>query len=107
MSAGIRMTGRVVAAARALAGLGQADFAVAAGLPVETLRAIEAGGSAPVSSEPDIAGLERGFEHFGVVLVKESDGMGAGVRLKFTRQDVRDVGRLEDEGGIIGSDDAP
>jgi hypothetical protein len=33
--------------------------------------------------------------------------MGAGVRLKFACQDVRQIGRLESEGGIIGSDDAP
>jgi len=29
------------------------------------------------------------------------------VRLKFTRQDVRQIGRLESERGIVGSDDAP
>jgi hypothetical protein len=27
--------------------------------------------------------------------------------LKFTRQDVRQIARLEDEGGVVGSDDAP
>jgi hypothetical protein len=29
------------------------------------------------------------------------------VRLKFTRKDVRQIMRLEGEGGIVGSDDAP
>jgi hypothetical protein len=33
--------------------------------------------------------------------------MGAGVRLKFTRQDVKQIARLEGEGGVVGSDDAP
>jgi len=42
-----------------------------------------------------------------VIVIEESDGMGAGVRLKFTRQDVRQIARLEGEGGIVGSDDAP
>lgn len=51
--------------------------------------------------------LLRGVEHFGVIVIDEADGMGAGVRLKFLRQDVRQIARLEDEGGIIGSDDAP
>jgi hypothetical protein len=33
--------------------------------------------------------------------------MGAGVRLKFTRQDARQIGRLETEGGVARSDDVP
>jgi hypothetical protein len=33
--------------------------------------------------------------------------MGAGVRLKFTREDVAQLVRLEGEGGIARSDDAP
>lgn len=32
--------------------------------------------------------------------------MGAGIRLKFTRQDVKQILRLEGEGGIAGSDGA-
>lgn len=107
MSNGIRITGRLVAAARALAGIGQEDFAAAAGISVEALCRIEASGSAPVPSEQEAEALIQGLDHFGVIPIKESDGMGAGVRLKFTRQDVRQVTRLEGEGGITGSDDAP
>lgn len=107
MSDGTCISGRVIAAARALAGIGQADFAAAAGLSVEALLGIEAGGSARVSSRQDIEALQRGLEHFGVIVIAESDGMGAGVRLKFTRQDARQVTRMEGEGGIIGADDAP
>lgn len=106
MSDKVRISGRQIAAARGLTGISQADFAMAAGLSVETLRLIEGGGSAPVHSE-DEAAVTRGLEHFGVILVHEGNGMGAGVRLKFTRLDVREVARLEGEGGIIGSDDAP
>jgi len=103
----IQMTGRVVAAARALAGISQAEFAAVTGLPIETLRLIEASGSARLHSERDAEAVSRGLEHFGVIVIAESDGMGAGVRLKFTRQDVKQIARLEGEGGIVGSDDAP
>jgi len=102
-----RLSGRLIAAARALAGVSQADFAAAAGLPVETLRFIEAGGSAWLQSKEDQDAMSRALEHFGVIVLEESDGMGAGVRLKFTRQDVGQIARLEGEGGIVGSDDAP
>lgn len=101
------ISGRLVAAARALTGVSQADFAAASGLPISRLRAVEASGSAWVKSGSEIAGIHRGLTHFGVIVIDESDGMGAGVRLKFTRQDVRQIVRLEGEGGIVGSDDAP
>ena len=107
MSTNAKMTGRLVAAARALTGISQADFAAAAGLPVETLRLMEASGSARFDSERDIEAVNRALDHFGVIIIEESDGMGAGVRLKFTRQDVSQIARLEGEGGIVGSDDAP
>ena len=107
MSGKIQMTGRLIAAARALTSISQTEFAAAAGLPLETLRLIEANGSAWLHSEQDAKAVSLGLEHFGVVVIEESDGMGAGVRLKFTRQDVRQIGRLENEGGIVSSDDAP
>ncbi len=107
MSERIRITGRLVAASRALAGISQVDFAAAAGLPLETLQRIEESGSAWAQSGQDVEGLNRGLKHFGVIIIEEADGIGAGVRLKFTRQDVRQITRLESEGGIVGSDDAP
>jgi transcriptional regulator with XRE-family HTH domain len=107
MSGTPRMSGRVIAAARVLAGISQADFAAAAGIALERLRAMEAGGSAWLRTAPDVEAVRRGLEHFGLIVLDESDGMGAGVRLKFTRQEVKQIVRLENEGGIIGSDDAP
>ncbi len=107
MSSMIGISGRVIAAARALAGVSQADFANACGLAVDTLCRLEAGGSAWVSSEAEVEAVTRGLTHFGVFVIEEGDGMGAGVRLKFTRTDVRQIVRLEGEGGTIGSDDAP
>lgn len=107
MSAIMRISGRLIAAARALVGVSQEDFAEACGLGVETLCRLEAGGSAFVSDAAEVEAVARGLDHFGVVIVEESDGMGAGVRLKFTRADVRQIARLENEGGVVGSDDAP
>jgi transcriptional regulator with XRE-family HTH domain len=103
----IRISGRLIAAARALAGVSQADFATACDLDVEVLCRLEAGGSAWVTVDAEVEAIARGLSHFGVMIVEESDGMGAGVRLKFTRADVRQIARLETEGGIVGSDDAP
>lgn len=107
MSDQTQISGRLIAAARALAGVSQGEFAAAAGLPVEAVRFMETGGSAWVQPGQDVEAVERGLKHFGVIVIQESDGMGAGVRLKFTRQDVRQIARLESEGGTVGSDDAP
>ena len=102
-----RMTGRLVAAARALAGVSKASFADAGGLSAATIGSLERGGSAWIVSPEHVEGVRGAMNHFGILLIDEADGLGAGVRLKFTRQDVRQVARLEGEGGIIGSDDAP
>ncbi|MBX3549047.1 MAG: XRE family transcriptional regulator [Xanthobacteraceae bacterium] len=102
-----KMTGRLIAAGRALTGVSLAELADVTGVPSETLRLMEANGSAWLHSEEDAVALTRGLEHFGIVILYESDGMGAGVRLKFTRLDVKQIGRLEAEGGIVSSDDAP
>jgi hypothetical protein len=107
MSDTVRISGRLIAAARALVGVSRADFAAASGLTVETLRGLEAGGSALVRSDQDCEAVRRGLDFFGVMLIDESESAGAGVRLKFTRTDVRQIARLEGEGGVIGSDDAP
>jgi hypothetical protein len=107
MGSKVRMTGRLVAAARALTGVGREDFAIAAGIPAETIASMEVKGSAWLDTENDVDAVYRAFEIFGVIAIGEDDGMGAGVRLKFTRQDVKQIARLEGEGGVVGSDDAP
>lgn len=107
MSADIKLTGRLVAAARALAGISREDFAKAAGVSADTIAAVEANGSAWLHTDADAEAAHRALETFGVVVVEESHGMGAGVRLKFTRQDVKQLQRLEGEGGAVRSDDAP
>jgi hypothetical protein len=101
------MTGRLIAAARALSGVGVEPFAEAAGLPVKRLAELEQKGSARLRSASEATAVSRAFDRFGVVLIDEDDSMGAGIRLKFTRQDVKQIARLEGEGGIVRSDDAP
>ena len=101
-----RLTGRLVAAGRALTGISESELASAAGIPLEMLRLLESSGAAWIPDDRSEA-LARAWETFGAVVVPEGDGMGAGVRLKFTRQDVRQIGRLETEGGVARSDDVP
>ena len=80
MSKMTRISGRLIAAGRALVGVSQADFATACGLDVDTLCRLEAGGSAWVSADTDVEAVMRGLSHFGVMIVEETNGMGAGVR---------------------------
>jgi hypothetical protein len=101
------MTGRLIAAGRALAGVSREDFAGAAEISAETMGLLEAKGSAWLDSEGEAEAVSRAFEKFGIVVAEEDGNMGAGVRLKFTRQDVKQINRLEGEGGMVRSDDAP
>ncbi len=107
MSQPVRLSGRVIAAARALTGVSQAELANAAGLSVEAVQEMEGAGSAYVRPGPEVEAMARGLDHFGVIVMGDEEGFGAGVRLKFARQDVRQIVRLEGEGGIVASDDAP
>ena len=96
MTFSVQLTGRLIAAGRALASIGQEDFSAIVGLSAETLNLMEANGSAWI--QEDHARMIRwGLDQIGIIVIEESDGMGAGVRLKFTRQDVKQVMRLENE----------
>ncbi len=106
MSESGKLTGRLVAAARVLAGISRDDFAKAAGITTERLLTVEAKGSAWINDD-DAPRLNQALNRYGVVIVEESDGLGAGVRLKFTRQDVKQLLRLEAEGGPARPDDVP
>jgi len=94
MSDNSLITGRLIAAARVLTGVSQADLAKASGTSIPTLTQMEASRSAPLQSECDAEAVSRALENFGAMFIPESDGMGAGVRLKFLRQDVKQIGRL-------------
>jgi transcriptional regulator with XRE-family HTH domain len=101
------ITGRQIAAARALAGVSESDLAEAAGVPLATLRRMEADGGSSPSPADQREAVRRALETFGAVFISEGDGLGGGVRLKFTRLDAKQIGRLEGEGGPARSDDVP
>lgn len=101
------ITGRLIAAARALTGISQSDLAKAAGISIPTLAQLEASGSAPLGPEVDVEAVRRAAESFGAIFIAESGGIGAGVRLKFLRLDVKQIGRMENEGGMVRDDDVP
>jgi transcriptional regulator with XRE-family HTH domain len=107
MNAETGVSGRLIAAARALTGISAKDLALTSGVSVETLRQMEASGSAGLQPGPDLDAVTRALETFGAIFIPESEGIGAGVRLKFLRQDVRQISRLETEGGIVADDDVP
>ncbi len=48
--------------------------------------------------------LRATLESGGAVFIDE-DALGAGVRLKFTRKEVRSINQLENEGGPVADDD--
>ena len=101
------ITGRLISAARALVGVSQEDLAKASGIPPATMTQMEAEGSAMITSESHADAIRRALEDFGAVFIAEGGGFGAGVRLKFRRDDAQQISRLETEGGIIDSDDVP
>ncbi len=101
------ITGRQIAAARALTGVSQSDLANAAKLSLAALKRMEASGSASPGTSESLQAVRRALEEFGAVFIPEGDGLGGGVRLKFTRLDVKQIGRLESEGGPARSDDVP
>ena len=107
MTAETGVSGRLIAAARALTGISAKDLALTSGVGIETLRQMEASGGAWLQAGADLDAVIRALEAFGVIFIPESEGIGAGVRLKFLRQDVRQIGRLESEGGIVAEDDVP
>jgi hypothetical protein len=101
------ITGRLIAAARALTGISHSHLSEACGLPVQTLIEMESAGSASPQSAVEAESVQRALEGFGAMFIPEGGGIGAGVRLKFLRQDVKQIGRLEGEGGLVREDDVP
>jgi len=96
------ITGPQARAARALVEWPRSHVAGLADLTLETLTNFETGKTdiGPAA----VARLRQALESGGAVFIDEDDA-GAGVRLKFTRRDVRSINRLEGEGGVVGSDD--
>ena len=57
-----------------------------------------------VPSDSDKRRIRGALEGGGVIFIPENGG-GAGVRLKFSRREVRAINRWEGEGGTVGEDD--
>ena len=103
------LSGRQIAAARALVSLSQAALAEAAGISVTSLKRMEANSvNVPASSLPcKVTAVRHALERAGALFVPEdaAAGVGAGVRLKFTRSETRQIGNWEGEGGRVADDD--
>lgn len=84
MSEITQISGRQIAAARALLGMAQSDLALSGNVSIATLRRMEAS-EGPVSGMANnIAAVRRALEDAGVIFVPEN-GEGPGVRLKKER----------------------
>ncbi len=98
----MEITGPLCRAARALVQWPRAQLCSASGVPKPAIRAFETGDVDP--GEDARAALKHALETAGAVFLDEDD-LGAGVRLRFTRKDVKQLRRLEGEGGQVGEDD--
>ncbi len=75
------ITGRQIAAARALAGVSQADLAKDANLSIPTVKRMEGSPGIAQGLHNNIAAVRRALESAGVEFIPENGG-GAGVRLR-------------------------
>jgi transcriptional regulator with XRE-family HTH domain len=89
-------------AGRALIEWSQAQLSQSAAIDVQTVADFERRFRAP--DETTRRRLRATLEAAGVVFIAENGG-GAGARLKFSRAEVWEVNRWEDEGGVVGEDD--
>jgi len=104
MKKSLIVTGRQIAAARVLVGLGKADLAAAASLSLSVLRRIETSAGLPAGLEAETRALCLALEQAGAEFIGENGG-GPGVRLRFSRREVRAIDTLENEGGPVAEDD--
>lgn len=81
MSESYQISGRQIAAGRALARLEQAELAKAANISVPTLRRMEASEGPAAGLANNVAAVCRALEAAGVIFVAEN-GEGPGVRLR-------------------------
>ena len=89
-------------AARALIEWSVDQLALASKVDTQTITDFELRYRAP--NDGDKRRLRVALEDGGVIFIPENGG-GAGVRLKFSRREVRAINRWEGEGGTVGEDD--
>ena len=98
----MQITGPLCRAARALVQWPRTQLATASGVAKPAIRAFETGDVNP--GDEAKAALKLALETAGAVFLDEGD-LGVGIRLRFTRKDVKQLRRLEGEGGAVGEDD--
>ena len=98
----MQITGPLCRAARALVQWPRNQLATASGVAKADIRAFETGDVDP--GDEARTTLKHALETAGAVFIDEDD-LGAGVRLRFTKRDVKQLRRLEGEGGAVGEDD--
>ena len=81
MSGRDQLTGRQIAAARTLLGLGQAELATAARISVPTLRRMESSDGEATGYANNVEAVRRALELAGVQFISETGG-GLGVILR-------------------------
>jgi hypothetical protein len=101
------ISGRQIAAARALVSVSQSALAEAAQISVGELKRMEANSvNVPASGQPcKVTMVRQALEQFGALFVPEDQSAGAGVRLKFNRAETRQINTWEGEGGSVADDD--
>ncbi len=77
----VKPTGRQIASARTLVGLGQAEVAARANVSTPTLKRMEASEGAVAGMQNNVDAVVRALEAAGVEFIPENGG-GAGVRLR-------------------------
>lgn len=98
----IIITGPQCRAARALVQLTAEQVARKAGFEAQVILDFETGRIDPGDEVKRL--LRETLELGGAVFIPENGG-GLGVRLKYSRRDVRGVNKWEAEGGTVGEDD--
>jgi predicted transcriptional regulator len=76
-----RISGRQIAAARALLGVGQVELAEKANISAPTLRRMEASVGKVSGTANNVAAVGRALESAGVIFI-DQNGNGPGVRLR-------------------------
>ncbi|HWK15624.1 MAG TPA: XRE family transcriptional regulator [Rhizobiaceae bacterium] len=98
------ITGSQCRAARALTELTRDRLASLSGVESAVIEAFERRIELP--DDAAIEMLQVTLERAGALFIAENGG-GIGVRLKFTRSEVKRLATLENEGGISALDDVP
>ncbi|MCB5362558.1 helix-turn-helix transcriptional regulator [Pusillimonas sp. CC-YST705] len=97
------MTGSQCRAARALIEWSRDQLSAESGVAVQEISDFESGRVFP--NEESCQSIRRALEEAGAVFLEEGAEGGVGVRLKYSRREVRALNKWEGEGGQAADDD--